>query len=230
MRIAVLGTGIVGQTLSSALAGLGHDVMMGTRDVKEKLQEEAKDMYGNPPLKEWLKSNEAVRLVSFADSAEFGEIILNATNGANSLNALDLATEENLAGKIIIDLSNPLDFSKGMPPSLIEGLNNTNSLGEEIQKEFPGSKVVKTFNTMNYYLMVNPKSLGGGKHVNYISGNDNEAKATVKSLLKEFGWKDDNIIDLGDITAARAQESVLLIWLRLFGALNSGQFNFQIVR
>lgn len=221
---------MVGRTLSSALAGLGHDVMMGTRDVKEKLQEEAKDMYGNPPLKEWLKSNETIKLVSFADSAEFGEIVINATNGANSLNALDLATEENLADKIIIDLSNPLDFSKGMPPSLIEGLNNTNSLGEEIQKEFPGSKVVKTFNTMNTYLMVNPKSLGGGKHVNYISGNDNEAKAKVKALLKEFGWKDDSIIDLGDITAARAQESVLLIWLRLLGTFNSGQFNFQIVR
>src|SRR5512133_2923910 len=126
MRIAVLGTGIVGQTLSSAFAGLGHDVMIGTRDVKEKLQEEAKGMYGNPPLKEWLKSNETVKLVSFADSAEFGEIIVNATNGANSLNALDLATEENLSGKIIIDLSNALDFSKGMPPFLIDGLNNTN--------------------------------------------------------------------------------------------------------
>ncbi len=230
MRISVLGTGIVGQTLSSALTGLGHDVMMGTRDVKEKLQEEAKDMYGNPPLKEWLKSNGAVKLVSFADSAEFGEIIINATNGANSLNALDLATEENLADKIIIDLSNPLDYSKGMPPFLIEGLTNTNSLGEEIQKEFPGSRVVKTFNTMNCYLMVGPRTLAGGNHINYISGNDNEAKSQVKSLIKGFGWKDENIVDLGDITAARAQESVLLVWIRLLGTLNTAQFNFQIVR
>lgn len=230
MRIAVLGTGIVGQTLASGLVGLGHDVMMGTRDVQEKLQEDGADRYGNPPVKDWIAANGSVKLVSFADAAEFGELVINATNGANSLNALDLATEENLAGKVILDVSNPLDFSKGMPPSLIEELNNTNSLGEEIQKEFPASKVVKTFNTMNCFLMVNPKSVGGGNHVNYISGNDAEAKAKVKSLLKEFGWKDENLLDLGDITAARAQESVLLIWLRIMQTLNSGEFNFQIVK
>lgn len=230
MRIAVLGTGIVGQTLASGLIGLGHDVMMGTRDVQEKLQEEGADRYGNPPVKDWIAANGSVKLVSFADAAEFSELVINATNGANSLNALDLATEENLAGKIIIDVSNPLDFSKGMPPSLIEELNNTNSLGEEIQKEFPGSKVVKTFNTMNCLLMVNPKSLGGGNHINFISGNDKEAKAKVKELLKEFGWKNENILDLGDISAARAQESVLLIWIRIMQTLNSAEFNFQIVR
>jgi len=230
MRISILGTGIVGQTFASRLTGLGHDVMMGTRDVREKLQETANDMYGNPPLKEWIKANETVKLVSFADAAEFGELIINATSGANSLNALDLATEENLSDKIIMDVSNPLDFSKGLPPSLIEGLNNTNSLGEEIQKEFPGAKVVKTFNTMNCYIMVNPESVGGGNHVNYISGNDNEAKRRVKDLIKEFGWKDESILDLGDITAARAQETVLPIWLRIMGALNSAQFNFQIVK
>ncbi len=230
MRIAVLGTGIVGQTLSSALASLGHDVVMGTRDVQEKLLEEGNDRYGNQPLKEWIKANEAVKLVSFADAAEFGEIVINATNGANSLNALDLATEENISGKIIIDVSNPLDFSKGMPPSLIEGLNNTNSLGEEIQKEFPDTKVVKTFNTMNCNMMVNPKSVGGGNHINYISGNDAKAKATVRDLIRQFGWKDENIIDLGDITAARAQESVLPIWVRVMTTLNTAEFNFQIVK
>lgn len=230
MRIAVLGTGIVGQTLSSRLTGLGHDVMMGTRDVQEKLLEEGADRYGNPPIKDWIAANDSVKLVSFADAAEFGEIVINATNGANALNALDLATEENLAGKIIIDVSNPLDFSKGMPPFLIEELNNTNSLGEEIQKEFPETKVVKTFNTMNCALMVNPKLIGGGNHVNYISGNDGEAKSKVRELIKQFGWKDENVFDLGDITAARAQESVLLIWLRIMGALNSADFNFQIVK
>lgn len=230
MRIAVLGTGIVGQTFASRLTGLGHDVMMGTRDVQEKLREEGTDRYGNPPIKDWIAANGSVKLVSFADAAEFGELIINATNGANSLNALDLATEENLADKIILDVSNPLDFSKGMPPFLIEGLNNTNSLGEEIQKEFPDTKVVKTFNTMNCNLMVNPKSVGGGNHVNYISGNDAEAKSRVKEFIKEFGWKDENIFDLGDITAARAQESVLLVWLRVMQTLNSAEFNFQIVK
>lgn len=230
MRIAVLGTGIVGQTLSSKLTEIGHNVMMGTRDVQEKLQEEGMDRYGNPPLKDWIAKNGSVKLVSFADAAEFGEMIINATSGANTLNALDLATEENLAGKVIVDVSNPLDFSRGMPPSLIEGLNNTNSLGEEIQREFPDTKVVKTFNTMNCYLMVNPSSVGSGNHVNYISGNDNDAKQKVKDLLKEFGWKEENIMDLGDITAARAQESVLPIWLRIMSTLKSAEFNFQVVR
>lgn len=230
MRISVLGTGIVGQTLASKFADLGHDVMMGTRDVQEKLLENKFDMYGNPPLSEWLKLNEKVRLVTFAESAAYGEIVVNATNGANTLNALDLAAEENLAGKVLIDVSNPLDFSKGMPPTLLEGVNNTNSLGEEIQKEFPASRVVKTFNTMSCPLMVNPYMIAGGNHVNYISGNDPESKNKVKSLIRGFGWKDENIIDLGDITAARAQESVLLIWVRLMGTLNTGAFNFQIVK
>lgn len=230
MRISVLGTGIVGQTLASKFADLGHDVMMGTRDVQEKLLEKENDAYGNPPLSEWLKSNEKVKLVTFAESAAYGEIVINATNGANTLNALDLASEENLAGKVLVDVSNPLDFSQGMPPVLLEGVNNTNSLGEEIQKEFPDSKVVKTFNTINCSLMVNPGMIAHGNHINYISGNDAEAKNIVKALIRGFGWKDENIIDLGDITAARAQESVLLIWLRLMGKLNTGEFNFQIVR
>jgi 8-hydroxy-5-deazaflavin:NADPH oxidoreductase len=230
MRISVLGTGIVGQTFSSRLTGMGHDVLMGTRDVQEKINEEENDRYGNPPLRDWIKENEAVKLVTFADSAAFGELIINATSGANSLNALDLATEENLRGKIIIDLSNPLDFSKGMPPFLLDGLNNTNSLGEEIQKEFPGARVVKTFNTMNCFVMVNPETVGGGNHVNFISGNDSEAKNTVREFIRKFGWADENIIDLGDITAARAQESFLLLWVRLLGALNNPGFNIQIVK
>jgi 8-hydroxy-5-deazaflavin:NADPH oxidoreductase len=230
MRISVLGTGIVGQTFSSRLSNLGHDVLMGTRDVQGKMDEEENDRYGNPPLRDWIKENEAVKLVSFADSAAFGEIIINATNGATSLNALDLATEENLRGKIIIDVSNPLDFSKGMPPFLLDGLNNTNSLGEEIQKEFPGAKIVKTFNTMNCFLMVDPGSVGGGNHVNFLSGNDNDAKNTVREFISQFGWTDKNIIDLGDITAARAQESFLLLWVRLLGTLNNPGFNIQIVK
>jgi 8-hydroxy-5-deazaflavin:NADPH oxidoreductase len=230
MRISVLGTGIVGQTFSSRLTGMGHDVLMGTRDVQEKMNEDENDRYGNPPLRDWIKDNAAVKLVSFADSAAFGELIINATNGANSLNALDLATEENLRGKIIIDVSNPLDFSKGMPPFLLDGLNNTNSLGEEIQKEFPGARIVKTFNTMNCFLMVNPGMIHGGNHVNFISGNDDEAKNYVREFIHQFGWTNENIVDLGDITAARAQESFLLLWVRLLSALNSPAFNIQIVK
>jgi predicted dinucleotide-binding enzyme len=229
MKISVLGTGDVGQTLTRKLIASGHEVMIGTRDVEETLSRKSTNQR-NPPFSEWHKENSEIKLGTFQDSADFGEIVINATNGANSLNALDLAGEETLSGKIIIDVSNPLDFSHGMPPSLLEGLNNNNSLGEEIQKEFPQSKVVKTFNTIWCGLMVNPDMIGGGDHINYISGNDKNAKTKVKELLKEFGWKEENIIDLGDITAARATESVLLIWVRLMGTLNTGAFNFKIVK
>ena len=229
MKIAVLGTGDVGRTLSARLVETGHEVVMGTRDVEKKMSDTAKDRYGNPPFSEWIKGNNKIKVGSFAESASFGEFVINATNGENSLNALDLAMEENLAGKILVDVSNPLDFSKGMPPSLLEGLNNTNSLGEEIQKEFPEAKVVKTFNTIWCGLMANPALLKED-HINYISGNDNEAKTKVKELIKEFGWKDENIMDLGDLTAARAQESILHIWIRLWGVLNTGAFNFRIVK
>jgi predicted dinucleotide-binding enzyme len=229
MKISVLGTGVVGQTLSASLVEKGHEVMMGTRNVEEKLSG-ASESDTKPSFPEWHKANGKVGLGTFQESAVFGELVINATNGENSLNALDLAGEENISGKVLIDVSNPLDFSKGMPPVLLDGLNNTNSLGEEIQKEFPEARVVKTLNMMWCGLMVNPGMIGKGDHVNYLCGNDNQAKRTVKDLLKEFGWKEENLIDLGDITAARAMESILLIWLRVMGSMNSAAFNFKIVK
>jgi 8-hydroxy-5-deazaflavin:NADPH oxidoreductase len=230
MRISVIGTGAVGKILASKLVELEYDVMLGTRNVSEKLSAIVKDRDGNPPFSEWLKENNKVKLGSFAEAAAFGEIIINATNGSNSVTALILAGTKNLAGKILIDIANPLDFSKGMPPSLLPGLNNTNSLAEEIQKTFPETRVVKTLNTMWCGLMVNPKMIGGGDHVNYISGNDAEAKTVVKKLLNEFGWRDKNLIDLGDISGARATEGLLPIWLRVLGVTQNGVFNFKLVR
>jgi hypothetical protein len=230
MKISIIGTGTVGQTLASKLIELGNEVMLGTRNVKEKLESDAKDGYGNPPLKEWYKANSGVRLGSFKEAAVFGEIIINATLGGSSIAALKLAGKENLAGKILIDISNPLDFSKGMPPSLLPGLNNTSSLGEEIQKTFPEARVVKTLNTMWCGLMVNPGLLGGGDHINYISGNDAAARVEVKKLLVLFGWKDENLLDLGDITGARATESHMAIWLRVMSAIQTGVFNFRLIR
>lgn len=227
MKISILGTGDVGRTLAAAFVEKGHDVMIGTRDVESKLTNGGKS---SASFSEWYASHKETKLGTFQDSASFGDIVINATNGENSLNALDLAGEENLDGKVLIDVSNPLDFSNGMPPSLLEGLNNTNSLGEEIQKEFPEAKVVKTFNTIWCGLMVNPGMIGKGEHINYISGNDDGAKAKVKDLIMELGWKDQNIIDLGDITAARATESYLLLWVRIMGAVGSGAFNFKIVK
>jgi hypothetical protein len=229
MKVGVIGTGGVGQTIASKLASLGHQVMVGTRNVAEKLASQTKDPYGNPPFAEWHKLNGQVKLGTFAETAAFGELIVNATQGINSVNALNLAVPKNLNGKILIDIANPLDSSKGMPPSLIPELSNTNSLGEEIQKTFPQAKVVKTLSTMWAGLMVNPSMVNNGDHTNFICGNDQEAKQRVKSLLNEFGWKNENILDLGDITSARGTEAILPIWLRIMGAKQSAAFNFKVV-
>jgi predicted dinucleotide-binding enzyme len=229
MKISVIGTGSVGRILASKLVEVGHEVLMGTRNVSEKLADGSKDRYGNPPLTIWLKENNQVRLETFATAASIGEIVINATHGSSSIEALIMAGAQNLAGKILIDVSNPLDFSKEVP-GLLPGLNNTNSLGEEIQKTFPYSLVVKTLNTMWCGLMVNPGMIGGGDHMNFLSGNDVKAKEKVKKLLNQFGWKDDNLFDLGDISGARATESMLPIWLRVREVVQTGAFNFRIVR
>ena len=230
MKIAIIGTGVVGRTVASKLVELNHDVTIGTRNVVDKLTSTAKDNYGNPSFVEWHKANSKVKLGTFADSASFGELLINATNGSNSVTALIQSGTKNLAGKVLIDIANPLDFSNGMPPSLLPGLNNTNSLGEEIQKTFPDTMVVKTLNTMWCGLMINPKLIGNGDHINFISGNNQDAKIKVRKLLHQFGWTDENIIDLGDITAARATESLLPIWLRVMGVTKSGAFNFKLVK
>ena len=230
MKIGIIGTGSVGQTFAPRLVSLGHQVMIGTRNVSEKLSSQAKDGYGNPPFAEWHKSNQQVKLGTFSEAAAFGEIIINVTKGENSIDALNLAEAKNLNGKVLIDISNPLDSKKGYPPPLIPELSNTFSLGENIQQTFPGAKVVKTLNTMWAGIMVNPGMIQNGDHTNFICGNDKEAKQKVKSLLKELGWKDDSILDLGDITSARGVESILPVWLRIWGATQNGAFNFKIVK
>lgn len=230
MKIGIIGTGAVGRTIASKLVELDYDVMMGTRNVSDKLTSAAKDIYGSQPFNEWIKTNSKIKLGSFADAAAYGELNVNATNGSNSVTALILAGAKNLAGKVLIDIANPLDFSNGMPPSLLPGLNNTNSLAEEIQKTFPDTMVVKTLNTMWCGLMINPDLVGNGDHINFISGNNTEAKAKVQKLLNQFGWKDENIIDIGDITAARATESLLPIWLRIMAITKNGAFNFKLIR
>ena len=228
-KIAVIGTGGVGQTFASKLISLGHQVMMGTRDVAAKLAATEKDNYGNPPFSEWHAANSKVQLGTFAEAAAFGEIILNVTQGGNSINALKQAGANNLEGKVLVDIANPLDFSKGMPPVLIPELSNTNSLGEEIQKTFPGAKVVKTLNTMWAGLMVNPNMIGAGDHTAFICGNDAAAKINVRSIMHEFGWRDENILDLGDISSARGTEAILPVWLRIWSATQNGAFNFKVI-
>jgi hypothetical protein len=164
---------------------------------------------------------------TFADTASFGEIVFNCTHGVASLEALKLAGAANLKNKILIDIANALDFSKGMPPSL--AVCNTDSLGEQIQRAFPNVKVVKTLNTMNCSLMVTPELVANGDHDIFISGNDADAKAKVVKILRDwFGWK--SVIDLGDISTARATEMLLPIWILLMGKYQSPNFNFKIMR
>ncbi len=211
----MLGTGIVGNTLGSKLVALGHDVKMGSR------------IANNEKATKWV--NQAGANASegtFADAAAFGEIIFVCTKGDGTMDAVRAAGEENLNGKILVDVSNSLDFSKGMPPHLIPALSNTNSLGEEIQRTFPGVKVVKALNTMNCMVMVNPALLSGS-HDLFMCGNDEAAKAKVTDILKSFGWV--SIIDLGDITGARGMEMLLPIWVRLMMQYKSPNFNFKIV-
>ena len=226
MKFGILGTGVVGKTIAARLDGMGHEVMVGTRDPEGTASRAEPDTYGNPPFSVWQEDHREVRLAAFNEAAAHGEIVANATSGTVSLKVLELAGETNLNGKILIDVANPLDFSQGMPPTL--SVSNTDSLGEQIQRRFPEAKVVKSLHTMNAYLMVDPTQLAGGDHTVFVSGDDAEAKATVTELLRSFGWTD--IIDLGDITTARGTEMVLPIWLRLFGALQKPVFNFKIVR
>ena len=225
MKTAVFGTGIVGRVIAERLAGLGHTVVMGTRDVNKTLSRSEKG--GNPPFGTWYEQHQKeIKLSSYSDAASASEIIFNCTLGQSSLDAMKQAGDDNLKGKVIIDISNPLDFSKGMPPSLSPG--NTDSLGELIQRTFPEAKVVKTLNTMNCFLMVNPSALPEDTNV-FVSGNDADAKSLAKEVLKSFGWKDNDIIDLGDISTARGSEQLLPIWIRLYGTLQNPMFNFKVV-
>ncbi len=227
MKVGVFGTSMVGRTISEKVAELSHEVVVGTRDVARTMENTEPSPFGLPPFSAWLKQNPGLRLGTFAESASHAEIVFNATNGMGSLEAIHLAGASNLNGKILVDISNPLDFSKGMPPSL--SVCNTDSLGEQIQRAFPAVKVVKTLNTVTASLMVNPRQLAEGDHHVFVSGNDAGAKAQVTDLLKTwFGWKD--VVDLGDITTARGTEMYLPLWLRLWGALGTGMINIKVVR
>lgn len=226
MRIGVLGTGTVGRVIGARLVALGNEVTIGTRDVDALLASTEVNQITQETFAGWHAKNPQVSLGTFTEAAEHGELVVNATNGAGSLDALRAAGEHNLDGKVLIDIANPLDSSGGMPPTLF--VSNTDSLGEQIQRAFPQTKVVKTLNTMNAYLMVGPKQLADGAHTVFVSGNDAAAKQTVTKLLESFGWSD--IFDLGDITTARGTEMILPIWVRVWGATKNPMFSFKLVR
>lgn len=224
MNIGVLGTGMVGRALGARLAETGDTVMLGSRDPAALMTSGGSAMVG--PFAEWHRDHPAVKVGTFADAAAQGEILFNATGGGVSLDALRMAGPGNLAGKILVDVSNPLDFSGGMPPSLF--ISNTDSLAERIQHEFPTVRVVKSLNTVNADLMVDPARLADGDHHVFVSGDDAEAKQAVTHLLRDrFGWRE--IIDLGDITTARGAEMLMPMWLRLMGTLGTARFNWKIV-
>lgn len=217
MKIGILGTGMVGNALATKLVQLGHQILMGSRTADSEAGQK------------WLESvGGKAKIGTFADAAAFGEILLDCTNGANSLAALRAAGAANLRGKILIQVGNPLDFSRGMPPSLT--VCNTDSQGEQTQREFPDVRVVKALNTVNCDIMVAPERVPGDHNL-IICGNDAPAKREVTARLAEwFGWKPANIIDLGDITSSRGTEMFLALWIRLYGLFGSPHFNIHIVR
>jgi 8-hydroxy-5-deazaflavin:NADPH oxidoreductase len=196
-----MGTGTVGRTIAGKLTELGHEVRIGSRTAGEDA-------------------------VEFADAAAFGETLVNATSGTHSVDVLRSAGAENLAGKVLLDISNPLDFSQGFPPTL--SVKDTDSLAEQIQRAFPDVRVVKALNTMTAAVMVDPGRVGGGDHSTFVSGDDPDAKRTVVDLLGSMGHTD--VIDLGDLSTARGAEMYLPLWIRLMGALGTPFFNIKVVR
>jgi predicted dinucleotide-binding enzyme len=217
MRIAVLGTGMVGRAIAARAAELGHDVTVGTRDVAVTRAGDWAD---------WATAHSDVDLADHADAAADAELVVNATSGDGALPALTAAGEESLAGRVLLDIANPLDFSKGFPPTL--SVLNDDSLGERIQRAFPRTRVVKALNTLTADLMTHPRQLADGDHTVFVSGDDVEAKKVVTELLTSFGHTD--VIDLGDITTARGTEMLLPLWLRLYGGLGTALFNIKVVR
>ena len=226
MKISVLGTGAVGRAWAGRTSGLGHQVAVGTRDPKQTLARTEPDRQGTPPYSAFHLEHPEVPLVTFAEATARADVIVNATTGNVSLDVLELASAGDLRGKLLIDIANPLDFSQGFPPSLF--VCNTESLAERIQTAHPETKVVKTLNTLGAAVMVEPAKLGSADHTVFVSGDDEQAKATVTELLESFGWVD--IIDLGGLSSARATEMLMPIWLRLMGKVGGPMFNFKIVR
>jgi 8-hydroxy-5-deazaflavin:NADPH oxidoreductase len=227
MKIAVLGTGVVGRTIARGLARNGHDVVIGTRDPVQTMARTETDQMGNPPYAAWREENTDIGLQAYSAAAQGAELLVNATGGSASLIVLADAGPQNLAGKVLIDVCNPLDFSHGFPPTL--SVCNTDSVAEQIQRTYPSTKVVKSLNTINARLMTEP-SLVPGEHSIFVAGDDDEAKKTVRDILRGFGWPDGRIIDVGDIRAARGLEMYLPLWLTLMQTLGTPDFNIEVRR
>jgi predicted dinucleotide-binding enzyme len=223
MKVGIIGSGLVAQTLATKLIELGHDVAIGTRDPTKI--DEKKNMAGS--LREWLGSvkNEG-KVLSFKETAAHGELLINATHGQVSIGALQMADAGKVGSKVLIDVANELDFSKGVPPAVLA--SQERCLAERIQSAFPNLRVVKSFNTMAATIMVNPRRLKDGDHTIFVAGDDRDAKAKVTDLLRSIGWID--ILDLGPLAASRGPEMYLGMWVRLWGALQNGNINIKVQR
>lgn len=227
MKIAILGTGMVGRALAGRLIELGHDVVIGTRSPNETLTRTEHDIRGTGPYAEWQAAHPDVRLVPFAEAGAHGEIVINATAGIDSVATLEATGAENLAGKVVLDLALPLDRTGQMPPELT--IANTDSLGEQLQRAFPDARIVKTLNTMSNTVMIEPGRVPGEHNV-FVSGDHDAAKDAVKDLLGQFGWPDERIIDLGGIRTARSTEMYAPLLFDLFGVLGTFDFNIAVLR
>lgn len=220
MNIGVLGTGLVGETIASALIKKGHTIMIGSRT------------NNNEKAMDWSKkSGKHASHGTFKDAASFGEVVFICLNGAHAFGVIKSLDEESARNKIFIDLTNPLDFEHGMPPRIIDGLGNTNSLGEEIQRTLPNTFVVKALNTINHKLMVDARQVNNGDHELFICGNSTDAKNKVMHFLVDnFYWKPDRLIDLGGIEMARVTEALVPLWVAVWQNTGTPMFSFKIVK
>jgi predicted dinucleotide-binding enzyme len=227
MKIAVLGTGMVGRTLAGRLSELGHDVVIGTRDVQATRARVEPGSTATSPYTEWQAAHPAVGLVTLREAGAHGQVVLNATNGRNTMAALEAVGAENLAGKVLLDLALPIDLSGGFPPTLT--VVNTDSLGEQVQRAFPEARVVKSLTSVFCEVMVDPSRVPGS-HSIFVAGDDPDAKETVSGLLAQLGWPEASVIDLGGITGARGVEMYSRLYFTLHDALGTFDFNIAVVR
>jgi predicted dinucleotide-binding enzyme len=226
VKISVLGTGSVGRALAGRLAGLGHEVVVGTRDPEATLARTEPDNQGTPPYAQWQEQNPDVRLASLADAGAHAELLVNATSGAASANAVAAAGVGERDGLVVLDVANPLLFT---PDGLALSVANTDSLAETLQRQFPAARVVKSLNTVTASVMVDPGRVPG-QHVAFVAGDDTAAKETVTALLGEIGWGAGRVVDLGGLRAARGMEMYVVLWWDMTQAVGTGELNIAIDR
>ena len=211
-KVGILGSGDVGKQLGRGFAKHGFDVMLGSREPAK--------------LESWRRETSGkVSTGTFAQAAAHGDLVILALHGAATEAAIDLAGAKNFSGKLVLDATNPLDFSHGMPPGLL--LGTTDSMGERVQKKLPGAKVVKCFNTVSNVKMIDPKFKEGVPPM-LICGNDAEAKKRTDAILRELGWP--GAMDIGGIEGARWLEAIVPLWVRAGQVLNTYEHAFKVVR